>query len=78
MMKRGATLTLVAVLALGGCAEMLKSQALKKAEQNCESQGKQFVLQDIEQHTRVIDPIWTVQVTGRCVGPGEPGYQTVF
>ncbi|HEX4079520.1 MAG TPA: hypothetical protein VHX61_11695 [Rhizomicrobium sp.] len=65
----------LAVLGLAGCADTadLQAQSFARQKAYCASKGKQFLWQD----TKTEEGIFMRSVTaeGRCVGPGDPGYQ---
>lgn len=51
----------------------LQAQSLAQWKAYCAARGKQFLWQDTETDEGVITR--SVTVHGRCVGPGEPGYE---
>jgi hypothetical protein len=61
--------------ALSACADSDDSQAaaLVQRKANCGAQGKQFLWRDTEKAGGMFD--YTVKVEGKCVGPGERGYE---
>jgi hypothetical protein len=65
----------LAALTLAGCTDRtdLQAQSLAYQKAHCASKGKQFLWQD----TKLEEGIITRSVTaeGRCVGPGDPGYE---
>jgi hypothetical protein len=70
---------LLAAFALAGCVdiEQVRVDAIKQAKSHCESEGKQFVLNNVEEKSAPnATGTQMVVVSGHCVGPGEPGYQT--
>jgi hypothetical protein len=79
MMTIGKTLILVVTaVSLAGCvsAEQEKQLAIKKAQDHCASEGKQFVMKDAsaDEHFGLVTNTAHAEVTGACVGPGDPGY----
>ena len=61
--------------ALSACADSDDSQAAALAQRKayCGAQGKQFLWRDTEKAGGMFD--YTVKVEGKCVGPGERGYE---
>ncbi|HEY3779306.1 MAG TPA: hypothetical protein VGL35_14740 [Rhizomicrobium sp.] len=72
----GAVALTFAALALAGCrdASDLQSQSLANWKTYCASKGKQFLWHDTVKDEGIV--MQSVKVNGRCVGPGERGYQT--
>jgi hypothetical protein len=62
----------MSALALGGCADMAANMALKDAQAKCGKDGKQFVQDKVEKTELIV--VSGAQVSGHCVGPGDPGY----
>jgi hypothetical protein len=62
-------------LALTACVDKadLEAEALAKWKAYCASQGKQFLWRDTVYEAGIVSR--TVQTEGRCVGPGEKGYE---
>ena len=71
-------LSLATALLLAVCvtAEDAKAVALRKAQDQCAAEGKQFVLKDAtgSTHFDVLTQSANATISGSCVGPGEPGY----
>jgi hypothetical protein len=67
-------ITLV-TLALAGCTDTaeLREQSLTYQKAYCASKGKQFLWQDTKTEEGVITR--SVTAEGRCVGPGDAGYE---
>jgi hypothetical protein len=76
-MKRIHTIAFALAIAgaLSACADSDDSQAaaLAKWKADCGAQGKQFLWRDTEKAEGMLDQ--TVKVEGKCVGPGEHGYE---
>jgi hypothetical protein len=71
-MKTTQILALLLFPALSGCAAQLERDITAQARAHCESEGKQFVKTASERSDGLI--VSKAQVTGQCVGPGDPGY----
>ena len=61
-----------AALALAGCANMAADMAISDAQAKCAKEGKQFVQDKVEKTEMIV--VSAAQVSGHCVGPGDPGY----
>ena len=69
-------LALIAAGALSACADSSdesQAAALAQWKAYCGAQGKQFYWRDTERAQGMLDQ--TVKVEGKCVGPGERGYE---
>lgn len=78
-MKAFYVMSLLAAFALAGCVDMeqVRVDAIKQAKSHCESEGKQFILNKVEEKSAPnASGAEMVVVSGHCVAPGEPGYQT--
>jgi hypothetical protein len=75
-MKAGKVVLVLICVALAGCAtqQEQRDQAIQKARTHCESEGKQFVLGNVEQTGDAIFSSMDTTVSGECIGPGDPGY----
>jgi len=67
-------LAIVALLGLGGCADILADQALKDAQAKCAKLGKQFVEDTVDKTELVV--VSAAKVSGHCIGPGDPDYRS--
>ncbi len=65
---------LVAV-GLIGCAEMLKNNAIEKLKADCAGRGLQFVQTEATAREYVL--VSKAEVSGECVGPGDPRYMAM-
>jgi hypothetical protein len=65
-----------AALALTACADKsdLEAESLAKWKAYCASRGKQFLWRDTVYQEGIVSR--SIQTEGRCVGPGEKGYQS--
>jgi hypothetical protein len=61
------------VLAVAGCAEALKNNAIEKLEAECAMKGMQFVQEMATARDGLF--VSTASVSGQCVGPGHPLYK---
>ena len=61
-----------AAFALSGCADFAANMALRDAQARCAKEGKQFVQEQVKKTELVV--VSSAQVSGHCVGPGDPGY----
>lgn len=63
---------------LAGCvsAEQEKAAAIEKAQAHCAVEGKQFILKNAtaNAHYGLVMNSADAEVSGVCVGPGDPGY----
>jgi hypothetical protein len=68
-------LALGAALALTGCADKadLEARSLANWKAYCAAQHKQFLWHDTIYQPGILSK--SVQTEGRCVGPGEKGYE---
>jgi len=66
------SLGVIAALALVGCADMAADMAVRDAQAKCAKEGKQFVQDKVDKTEMIV--VSAAQVSGRCVGPGDPGY----
>jgi hypothetical protein len=57
---------------VSACAMVLANDAERQLRAQCEAKGLQFVLEDRKAKEGVF--VSTAQVTGYCVGPGDPRY----
>jgi hypothetical protein len=65
-------LSVTAALALAGCADMAANMATRDAQAKCAKVGKQFVQDKVDKTEMIV--VSAAQVSGHCVGPGDPGY----
>jgi len=61
------------VMAVAGCAEQLKNNAVEKLEAECAAKGMQFVQEMATARDGLF--VSTASVSGQCVGPGHPLYK---
>ena len=73
--KLGSLLMLLGAVTIAGCSDTsdLQEQSLARWKAFCASQGKQFLWRDTEKERGIF--LVSVKVEGRCVGPGQPGYE---
>lgn len=67
-------LVISAVMAVTACSDAADQQAQSLAQWKayCAAKGKQFLWKDTDTDAGML--ITSVQVEGKCVGPGERGY----
>ena len=65
-------LGVTAALALAGCANVAADMALRDAQAGCAKEGKQFVQDKVDKTEMIV--VSAAQVSGHCVGPGDPAY----
>ena len=61
------------VMAVAGCSEQLKNNAIDKLEAECAAKGMQFVQEMATARDGLF--VSTASVSGQCVGPGHPLYK---
>jgi hypothetical protein len=71
-MRIAGILGVTAALALAGCANMAADMAVRDAQAKCAKEGKQFVQEKVDKTEMIV--VSAAQVSGHCVGPGDPGY----
>jgi hypothetical protein len=54
--------------------EQERENAIAVAKAHCESEGKQFVLKQVDQQGVANVTKFSTTVTGICLGPHDPGY----
>ncbi len=62
----------LAVIGLTGCSVVLKDEAVAKLKADCAAKGMQFVQTDSKQTELIV--VSQAEVSGICVGPGDPRY----
>ncbi len=65
-------LGMTAAMVLSGCADMAADMAVREAQAKCAKEGKQFVQDKVDKTEMIV--VSAAQVSGHCVGPGDPGY----
>lgn len=65
----------LAALAVAGCTSTsdLREQSIAQWKTYCAKQGKQFLWHDTQTDEGTV--MRSVKVNGKCVGPGDRGYQ---